>query len=373
MHSGCNTFSFSNTHAHTYMYISLTLTCTPNPMQQPYSGDIPPEVGLLDELVQLNVPNNAITSIPDEIGNTQITELNVSANKIKAFPSTLEGKDSLKRVYIDHNAFESQSLPDFSSMNHLEVIQASNNGFTGTIDPSLGSLDELRTVDLSHNGLTGKIPTELGQLDKLVRLDLSNNQLTGELSPEVVSMPRLIALSASDNKLSGEIPAEIEGMGSYWSEKDSQRNKAIRLDGNVLDGPIPEEIAAIKDLKDLALHGAGNEFSGEIPQAVCDMSLDELSSYCANLDCSCSDACVCVDDVSIHNMIDDDAVSLDSAIIGGDKEIVDDGSDATDDALSLDSLAIIGGIAVVDGDDQDSDGDGLVDEAEETLGKFYEV
>jgi hypothetical protein len=28
---------------------------------------------------------------------------------------------------------------------------------------------------------------------------------------------------------------------------------------------------------------------------------------------------------------------------------------------------------VVDGDDQDSDGDGLVDEAEETLGKFYEV
>lgn len=329
-----------------------------------YSGYIPPEVGLLNELIRVSVPNNAITSIPEELADTQLVELNVSNNQIKSFPSTLEGKGTLDRVHIDHNAFESQPLPNFASMPNLNHVYASDCGFIGTI-PDFGSLDQLRNVDLSNNGLTGRIPTELGQLDKVVRLDLSNNQLTGELSPEVVSMPRLISLSLSNNKLVGTIPTEIGDMGSYWDEKDLQRTKGIHLDGNVLNGLIPEEIAEIKDLKALALHGAGNKFSGDIPQAVCDMALDELSLYCPNLDCSCSDACVCVDDLSIHNMIDNDAVSLDSAIVGG----------ADKGAVSFDSSASTAStnIAVVKGDDQDSDGDGLSDAAETIIGKFFNI
>ncbi|CAJ1952191.1 unnamed protein product [Sphenostylis stenocarpa] len=53
------------------------------------------------------------------------------------------------------------TLPDFSSMNALEIIYVNNNTIEGPIPDFLGLLPNLRTLNLSYNRFNGSIPTSL--------------------------------------------------------------------------------------------------------------------------------------------------------------------------------------------------------------------
>ncbi len=169
------------------------------------AGNIPPELGNLKGLVQLNLAGNALQgSIPSELGNL----------------------DSLAELDLSKNQLRDLSLLNWTDLVQLISLDLSENEFSGEIPKTLGNLVNLRSLFLGDNQFNGEIPVELSNLDSLRYLHLNNNQLFGEIPPElgdlvalgtapVVSDGSLAFLSSiggldlSNNKLIGEIPAEL--------------------------------------------------------------------------------------------------------------------------------------------------------------------
>ena len=154
--------------------------------QSQLTGEIPPEIGNLTNLIWLSLSNNPLTgSIPSEIGN----------------------------------------------LTNLTNLRLFNNQLTGEIPPEIGNLTNLIFLELDHNQLTGEIPSEIGNLTNLTTLWLWDNQLTGEIPSEIGNLTNLIGLQLSNNQLTGEIPESICNLvGGYFM---------IYISNNQLCPPYP--------------------------------------------------------------------------------------------------------------------------------------
>ena len=270
------------------------------------SGEIPPELGSLTNLVQLDLSSNELTgAIPPELGRlTNLKEMDLGGNPLTgeipaelgalaeleklflgdsqftgAIPPELGGLAKLERLYLvaaqlsgeippelgrlanlrglrlEANQLTGEIPPELGSLSNLWRLDLSENRLTGEIPPELGSFPNLtRALDLSGNQLSGQIPPELGSLAEVVRLDLSDNQLSGEIPPELGSLSKLGLLDLSENQLSGEIPPELGSLSKLWR---------LRLSGNQLTGEIPPELGHLVEIKTLNL--SQNQLTGEIP------------------------------------------------------------------------------------------------------------
>ncbi len=117
-------------------------------------GTIPVSVGLLSNLVVLDVANNSLTGhIPTNIG----------------------------------------------SMEALQVLRLDGNRLTGTIPSGIGLADALTTVDLLGNELTGALPAAIGLLVNLKSLDLSQNRLDGAVPASFCALQGIGARVAVNN------------------------------------------------------------------------------------------------------------------------------------------------------------------------------
>ena len=98
------------------------------------TGELPPELGGLINLVVLNLNGNRLTGeIPAELGSIKgLLELDLSGNEL-----------------------------------------------TGRIPGEIGNLTRLGKLNLLGNNLTGEFPPEMGMLSRLKALDLGGNQLAG--------------------------------------------------------------------------------------------------------------------------------------------------------------------------------------------------
>ena len=104
------------------------------------TGEIPPEIGNLTNLLWLDLSFNQLTGqIPPEIGNLT----------------------NLIRLYLY------------------------SNQLTGEIPVEIGNLTNLTWLGLYNNQLIGEIPPEIGNLTNLTYLRLDDNQLTGEIPVEI--------------------------------------------------------------------------------------------------------------------------------------------------------------------------------------------
>lgn len=96
-------------------------------------GIIPPEIGLLSELDEMQIYRNQLKGeIPAEIGN----------------------------------------------LSKLTIIGLDNNRLSGAIPTEIGNLNNLTILILNNNLLCGPVPEELGNLNNLTDLFLFNNQLS---------------------------------------------------------------------------------------------------------------------------------------------------------------------------------------------------
>jgi hypothetical protein len=128
------------------------------------TGEIPRNLGSLNELEELDLSGNTLTgNIPKELGNCY----------------------------------------------GLFSLDLSNNNLSGEIPSELGNLMALRyLLDLSSNSLSGQIPSNIAKLSSLESLNMSHNQLSGEIPASFYSMVSLLSNSIdfSYNKLIGQIP-----------------------------------------------------------------------------------------------------------------------------------------------------------------------
>lgn len=128
------------------------------------TGEIPPEIGKLINLIYLDLGGNQLTGeIPSEIGK----------------------------------------------LTNLTGLYLYDNELTGVIPSEIGNLNNLIYLRLSSNELSGSIPSEIGNLANLQGLNLHSNQLSG-LIPEEICNQGANSPSLSNNKLCPPYPSCIE-------------------------------------------------------------------------------------------------------------------------------------------------------------------
>ncbi len=143
------------------------------------NGSIPPVLGSLPGLEDLQLSNNALTgSIPAELGS--LSELDI--------------------LYLHNNQLEGAIPAELGNLAKLRFLGLRNNQLTGTIPAAFASLWELQDLYLNNNQLTGAIPALLGDLDLRILYVAGNSGLTGCIPAALssVTFSDLATLSLED-------------------------------------------------------------------------------------------------------------------------------------------------------------------------------
>ena len=155
-------------------------------------GSIPPSVGSLTRLVNLQLQSNKLSgTIPVQL--TQLTRL----------------------TYLQLNTnLLSGTIPDAvgSQLVGLTQLVMYSNLLTGTLPPSLGSLTQLVNLRLYSNAFTGSLPTSLGNLNRCTTLMLQLNKLNGTLPAAFGNLTAMTQLQLNGNNLQGTVPASMGGL-----------------------------------------------------------------------------------------------------------------------------------------------------------------
>ena len=197
--------------------------------------------GRWDSETRVWIPHGLSGSIPPELGNL----------------------GSLRELDLRNNDLTRSIPPELGGLASLENLDLGGNGFSGAIPPELGNLADLERLDLNSNKLSDRIPAELGQLANLTDLLLGGapggfggNELTGPIPPELGNLSRLTRLWLGNNDLTGSIPKELGNLASLTN---------LSLGGNSLDGSVPPELGNLVNLTEMYLWG--NNLSGPIPSS----------------------------------------------------------------------------------------------------------
>ena len=191
-------------------------------------GVIPPELGFLSHLEQLDLAYNELTGpIPPALG--RLSRLNT--------------------LYLLRNQLTGPIPSEFGNLSRLTELDLQSNQLTGPIPPALGRLSRLHILDLPWNQLTGPIPSALGNLSSMYILDLSRNQLSGPIPSALGNLSSVYRLDLSRNQLSGPIPSALGRL---------EKLKIMSLTKNVgLAGPLPARLANLRRLEELLAGGTG--------------------------------------------------------------------------------------------------------------------
>lgn len=159
---------------------------------------IPPEIGNLTGLKELELRNNTISTLPPETGNlTEMTRLYLSFNNLSSLPPDIGNLTRLTILYIFFN--ELTSLPsEIGNLTNLAVLCIEGNHLT-VLPPEVGNLGKLGCLTAHENDITS-IPPEIGNLASLVELNLARNELV-TLPDSIVNLTPTVKLDLGYNKL----------------------------------------------------------------------------------------------------------------------------------------------------------------------------
>ena len=159
--------------------ISITMGARNN-----LAGSIPSELSAISSLRELNFTNNELTAITPKIGLlSNLVNLDLSNNRIAGkIPSSL------------------------FSLSLLSVLHLGSNQFSGTLAPEVGGLSSLAQLHLFDNRLTGKLTTELQKMSRLDLLDFTVNKLSGNLNQILFGLTGLQVIAIGQNQFTGSLP-----------------------------------------------------------------------------------------------------------------------------------------------------------------------
>ncbi|KAF7848786.1 hypothetical protein BT93_L1564 [Corymbia citriodora subsp. variegata] len=188
--------------------------------------------------------------------------LNKDANGV--IPSFLKGQYDLRGVQLNHNGMTG-NFPNWLLDNNvnLQRLELAGNELSGAFHlPSNLSLANMWWFDVSTNSIKGELPSWIGSiLPNLLDLNFSNNLLRGGIPPSMGNMQFLETLDLSNNDFTGEIPEILANMSL----------NTLKLSSNNLQGQMLSRISNLRNLR--ALYLDNNRFIGDISPAILNSSI----------------------------------------------------------------------------------------------------
>ena len=227
---------------------------------------IPNELASLQDLVRLDISRNKIERpLPPCMGTlTRLVQLNANNNKLTQTGLEYSVPPNLGHLDLSFNHII-EVPPSFGAMKKLQVLNMSQNKIV-SIAIELSLCSALQDIDLSHNNLT-EVPAELGDLPELVRLNLNNNKL--HTFPKFTSAKALKELYFNSNAINTIPENYLESLADCLEIlliADNQLNKlpqnfdmlknlaSLDVSCNNLT-TLPDRLGLLRNLKNLKVDG----------------------------------------------------------------------------------------------------------------------
>ncbi|XP_072243271.1 leucine-rich repeat-containing protein 2 [Leuresthes tenuis] len=138
---------------------------------------LPDFLALFTQLTVLEIPKNAISELPPEIGKlAALRRLNASYNRLSRVPPELADCEKLERLELSGNHGLSELPFELSSLKQLVHLDIAENRFVSIPICAL-RMFSLQLLDLSNNRLTD-LPQDMDRLEQLETLFVHKNNLT---------------------------------------------------------------------------------------------------------------------------------------------------------------------------------------------------
>ncbi len=196
---------------------------------------LPPEIGNLSKVTNLNCAWNYLETFPSEFKNlknlttlrfsmtlllripleitelTNLRELYFDGSQVKVIPPEISKLTNLTKLDLHNNMLE--TVPsELCNLTNLELLDLASNDLTSV--PEIGKLTNLTSLSISYNYLDS-LPMGLGKLGRLESLNLEYNKIK-TLSAEIGKLPKLTTLNLASNQLSS-LPDEILSLTNVTS------------------------------------------------------------------------------------------------------------------------------------------------------------
>ncbi|MBF0430601.1 MAG: hypothetical protein HQK83_04945 [Fibrobacteria bacterium] len=179
-------------------------------------------VAHMGRIVELNLTNRNIKTIPPNIGRLRLFVLRLGKNNIDTIPFELGFMHSLSALFLDSNNINILPL-SFFNLGRLERLDLTGNNLI-TFPPELGRLGMLKVLTLRDNDMQF-IPESIEHLINLKALDLSFNNLNG-LPGLILKITGLDVLNVNNNKICS-MPIEIENWINTFSMDKNWKNTQV--------------------------------------------------------------------------------------------------------------------------------------------------
>jgi len=188
------------------------------------TGDIPPEIGNLTNLEDLHLYNNHLGcyeydfeggcySFPGSTNQSEccITHCDETDECNGEIPPEIGNLENLDLLWLSENQLTGEIPSSIGDLTNLWFLDLMLNQLTGEIPPEIGNLTNLTYLRLGVNQLSGEIPSEIGNLTNLEDLGLYYNQLSGTIPYSICNLINLpfgdeIAFNIYENQLCPPYP-----------------------------------------------------------------------------------------------------------------------------------------------------------------------
>ncbi|XP_021832109.1 receptor-like protein 12 [Prunus avium] len=206
------------------------------------------------QINSLDLSSNKLRAFPDFLRNqSRLAVLDLSENQIQGkIPNWIWKLNSLHQLNLSYNDLATLQGPLLNLTSTVSVLDLRSNNLQGQIPVFLSSATYL---DYSRNNFSSSIPADIGDfLHSTAFFSLSSNNLHGIIPPSICNASDLVLVDLSNNSLSGMIPECLTGLS------------VLNLRSNNLTGPIPDKFDEFCGLHTLDL--SRNQIQGQFPKSL---------------------------------------------------------------------------------------------------------
>ncbi|KAJ6804259.1 polygalacturonase inhibitor-like [Iris pallida] len=150
-----------------------------------FSGAIPPSLGDLARLTDLNMFGNQLTgpipaSLFSKLPIGSLATLVLSANKLTGTIPRSFADVAFTALYLQHNSLNGDASFLFGKSKPLSQIDLASNRLAFDLSRTEFPLN-MNVMDISNNKIYGSIPSQITELPNLSFIDVSYNRLCGKI------------------------------------------------------------------------------------------------------------------------------------------------------------------------------------------------